>query len=743
MTSSAGCLDEITGAIGMLKITDLPKGKSMTALDVPYFPTKHQLLVWRNWGLVPVERLAAVLRCTEPQVVETAEAFGLDAGRQVDPLWLTDGYLTIIRNNWHLLDYEDLLELLGWTCDKLYRTLREEDFCFVKLGDSKPECGICRYRELTAAEKEQTSRIREIVRNRFPVETQSRIEPPFAFADAYEPTPVEGNDKFQFNYIHSYAASCGDIFLHAGESGPVPENLLAKYASMGVKGVWMHALLYSLVPIPCAEEFSTGYEKRISQLRRISDVCRKHGLKLYLYLNEPRSMPAAFYDKMPDWRGIAVGDSAANCISRTPKVLEWLENACREVFAKAPSLGGVYVIAMSENATHCNYGTRKSLCPYCKDVPDEEFLLRIIGAMERGIHASAPDADVIFSDWAWSFADSPDKDFKKKVIARLPQGVCYATISEWGMKLGIGGIENSIIDYSISQVGPNPENAAMLGFAKRRGLRTVAKIQINNSWELSAVPYIPVPYLIERHLDNLAKLGVDGLMLSWTLGGFPGGNLALLRQTPEEMAKGKFHAGLAERICDVWKTFSDAFAEFPFDVQTIYKAPMNFGPAVPFYLEPTGRRATMVGFPYDDLTSWRSVYPVEVFENQFRVMTEKWRDGLMELAGCAKDVNDSERAEYEELATISKAAYCHLRSTYLHIVFVRARDAHDIASMERAVREEMELALNLLAIVRRDSRIGFEASNHYYYTINDLMEKVVNCEHVLSELGRRDSFLLV
>ena len=30
--------------------------------------------------------------------------------------------------------------------------------------------------------------------------------------------------------------------------------------------------------------------------------------------------------------------------------------------------------------------------------------------------------------------------------------------------------------------------------------------------------------------------------------------------------------------------------------------------------------------------------------------------------------------------------------------------------------------------------IGYEASNHYYYTPIDLLEKVLNCEHVIAEL---------
>jgi hypothetical protein len=34
----------------------------------------------------------------------------------------------------------------------------------------------------------------------------------------------------------------------------------------------------------------------------------------------------------------------------------------------------------------------------------------------------------------------------------------------------------------------------------------------------------------------------------------------------------------------------------------------------------------------------------------------------------------------------------------------------------------------LYEIARQDSRIGFEAANHYAYTLNDLKEKVVQCE---------------
>ena len=40
-------------------------------------------------------------------------------------------------------------------------------------------------------------------------------------------------------------------------------------------------------------------------------------------------------------------------------------------------------------------------------------------------------------------------------------------------------------------------------------------------------------------------------------------------------------------------------------------------------------------------------------------------------------------------------------------------------------------AMEKIPAICCDSRIGFEASNHYLYTANDLREKVLNCEHLL------------
>ena len=727
----------------MMDVKDLPVGSAPKPVDFPHFPTRWQTFVWRCWGLVPAARIAAVLRCSEPEIRRAADELGLPAEPAVHPKWLTHGYLTLIRNNWHLLPYGQLLELLGWTAGKMAYTLKEEDFFWHKLGLLKPDCPVLKYEPLTPEQQAATAEVKAILQQYFPADRMAYIEPPFAFAGQFAPRPPVGSGgRFDFNYIHSYAASCGDVLGNADTLDPVPENLLSQYASMGIKGVWMHALLYLLCPIPGAEEYSAGHEKRMENLKRIVGRCAKYGIKVYLYLNEPRCLPLDFYRRKPEWAGIDVPaeNTRTICTTRSREPLEWLEDSMRKVFAGAKGLGGAFCITMSENQTHCNCRHRKNECPYCRNVAPEKIIADVVTAMERGMHAGDPEAKMIAYDWAWRRrpGDKDSVSYKNRVLDLLPENVYVCSVSEWGKATRIGGVAQSVVDYSISQVGPSEPVRGVWAHARQTSRKIVAKLQINNSWELSAVPYIPVPYLIEEHLNNLKKEGVSGVMLSWTLGGFPGGNLDLLSASPEEIAASKFHAGLAEQVCRAWRQFSDAFRQFPFHVGVLYKAPMNYGPMNLLRLEPTGYDASMIGFPYDDLEGWRSVYPGEVLEEQFRLLTDGWKQGLGILSQAASEVRPEEQAEFAELQTVSEAAYCHFRSTYLQIRFVRARNnGFDRAVMADCAREEIELARKLHDIVRRDSRIGFEASNHYYYSLNDLREKVVSCVKILRELGER------
>ncbi len=90
---------------------------------------------------------------------------------------------------------------------------------------------------------------------------------------------------------------------------------------------------------------------------------------------------------------------------------------------------------------------------------------------------------------------------------------------------------------------------------------------------------------------------------------------------------------------------------------------------------------------------------------------------------------------------IAKAAGLHFRSVANQCQFIIARDkylddkgAKEAALMKKILRQEMQTATQLFELIQKDSRIGFEASNQYYYVAQDLMEKILNCEYLLDQL---------
>jgi hypothetical protein len=316
-------------------------------------------------------------------------------------------------------------------------------------------------------------------------------------------------------------------------------------------------------------------------------------------------------------------------------------------------------------------------------------------------------------------------------------------------------------------------------------MRTLAKMQCGNTWELSAVPYIPAVANVARHAANLRGLGVNGLMLGWTLGGYPSPNLEVVAEMGAgpvgrgaenlegailRVAERRFGKMLAPQVVSVWRQYSEAFSQFPFNGGLVYNAPMQVGPANPLWGEPTGYQATMVGFPYDDLDAWRAVYPPEVFVGQFEKVASGFERAHATLAAafeaCRHQLTADQKAAVAQELGVGEAAAIHFRSTGNQARFVIARrrlkaaqsaakvesepkerPAADrarpdeaksraviesaCAELERLLRAEIESARRLHALQTRDSRIGFEASNQYYYVPADLAEKVINCHYLL------------
>lgn len=204
---------------------------------------------------------------------------------------------------------------------------------------------------------------------------------------------------------------------------------------------------------------------------------------------------------------------------------------------------------------------------------------------------------------------------------------------------------------------------------------------------------------------------------------------------------------LAPAIVQAWREFSAAFSEFPFG-GGLYTAPMQFGPANLLWAEPTNYAAGPVAFPYDDLDGWCAPYPTEVFIGQFEKIAGGFEQALAKLKHTlddsrAKLTREESHALTQEL-NVAEAAGIHFRSTANQCRFVLARrslaaakNAADAAparkALEATIKHELALARKLYEIQMRDSRIGFEASNQYYYVPMDLAEKVLNCRWLLEQ----------
>lgn len=114
----------------MKDILPIKEGKR---LELLHFPDPLCAFVYRNWGIITPKTMARVVECREEDICRLALEMGL-LPREVDPSWLRYGYLTVIRSNWHLLDYEQLCLLLDCSEEKLTFIIKEEDFFGEKLG---------------------------------------------------------------------------------------------------------------------------------------------------------------------------------------------------------------------------------------------------------------------------------------------------------------------------------------------------------------------------------------------------------------------------------------------------------------------------------------------------------------------------------------------------------------------------------------------------------------------------------
>ena len=226
-------------------------------------------------------------------------------------------------------------------------------------------------------------------------------------------------------------------------------------------------------------------------------------------------------------------------------------------------------------------------------------------------------------------------------------------------------------------------------------------------------------------------------MLTWTLGGYPSITYDIVSEylkSPDnfdieawyEKQFGKDGATVHEAI----KLFCEGFREYPFAGNVLYFSAKNLGPANLWSLTPNDNPSGMVSYGFDDIERYAKPYPIDIYLSQFNKLLEKWNEGCKLL----ESVKDNEIAA--EVLLYARFATLQLYSDVVHTRYVLAKrrlpESKD--EMLAIFTEEREIIKEQFVLMEKSPLIGYETSNHYFFTDREYIEKIINLNGLEKEL---------
>ncbi|MGI6087955.1 MAG: hypothetical protein ACOYCD_08455, partial [Kiritimatiellia bacterium] len=520
-----------------------------------------------------------------------------------------------------------------------------------------------------------------------------------------------------------------------------PDEYLNRLAHDGVNGLWLTVEWKDLAPTDLFPDAGQNAARRLAKLNRTIAKCARYGIKIYIFCIEPAAIPAdsPALSKYPELAGHRQSGRVYFCVSNK-RGRAYVENATRRIFQVAPGLGGMIVISVGERATHCYSATVQTNCPRCSRRKPREVLADVLAAMERGMHAVNPAAELI--SWPYTQYISWGEARTVDAAGHVPQNVILQHNFESGGRARQLGRERYLGDYWLSYVGPSQLYQSCARQAVAHGTRMSAKLQVGCSHETATAPFVPVPGNLYGKYRAMHQLGVSAAMYGWYFGTYPSlmtraaGELAFVPFPKTEKA---FLLHLAQRdwgrhaarVAAAWKCFQTGYRQFPYSGWAGYYGPFHDGPVWPLYPIPRDLPLT---------PTWRIDYGVSgdrigemicythtaaEFQTLLTRMSAHWQRGCKLLAPLRKIYRD--RPEHLRDLSVAEALNIKFESSknILDFYLLRedlpfqtsARQLRTLRAMRKIMRREMELSRRLLALTRDDSRLGFhsEAEGYKYY----------------------------
>ncbi|MHB9036703.1 MAG: hypothetical protein ACYC64_08550 [Armatimonadota bacterium] len=720
-----------------------------------------QRFLVRNSEVLPIDALADYLRTDEVVVRGWLRDLGLPV---MQPMDRERAFPLVVRRNHDLLPEGEIAKLLGISIGLYQKSMLDMDFLDVKVGE-KPTGLTGIDADLEGWNASAAAHFRSCCEPYF--SDYGAWERPFRFLDELEQVeaqfatePEESEEPWLgLRMMCSYSGSHGDFLLTGDEF--YTEGILSRMHNRGVNAGWMPALLRDLAPSSVFPEFGEGYDIRIANLRKQVEKAKIYGIKLFLYLNEPRFMPEEFFVKHPDSKGMAAPQAGYCGMCTSDRLVrEWLHDSIAFVFSQVPDIGGVFLITASENRTNCyshssfdsaatqnvlGFGEQKPICPRCKTRGPEAILADVANISRDSLDSIGSEAEVIQWLWGWDFVLGVDA--VKEATDSLSDGVTIMVDWARHTKFNLFGKEATVIEYTLAYVQPSDYALGIIDAAKSLGRRVLSKCSLVSTVEMNALPYLPVMSNVQELLLAIRDNGVEGLLGCWIFGSYPGRNMEMLAYandpSPLESLAAKYYGSSGPEAVKAWNCFSTGMKYFPTIMTVLYHSALNSGPGVEFSLERADWRFGMVAVPTERIEEICEPLGSDAVIAGFRKCAESFGEGLAHLQNAIQcsDVEQYKQDNLKDYA-IGKACMLHMLSAANHAEFILTRDKWLACPGNDALRSRLTELLNdelrnseaMLALAKADSRIGYEGSIGYFYTPTEIIEKIHDIKLAIARL---------
>jgi hypothetical protein len=555
-----------------------------------------------------------------------------------------------------------------------------------------------------------------------------------------------------------------------------PEEYLNRMAHCGVNGVWVAGILRELVHSNTLPEMTVP-ETRLSLLRGLVEKADLYGIKVYFFCIEPRIQDDRdpVFQAHPEIRGSKWGNYGRTLCTSHPLVLEYIEEVTAELFRSVPGLGGMINLFRGERTTACCSQPPQILgsdpknpekgrpagyvvpCPLCSKRKMEDIYGDELNAFNKGMRSVSADAELI----AWNYGHG-QMDLNKKILERIDQDIRFLDTFEHDGEKIIHGETRIIDEYAISYVGPSSPFEELNSHAVGNGKSLYAKIQLGATFETPSMPYVPVPASVYRKFKRMRELGVEGVMQSWIIGGFPSimhkaAGMAAFLPLEEENAFLERLAAIdwgednASVVAEAWSFFHNAYDLYPFSSPVFYFGPIAKSPAYHLNLEPRGDIAKPYNWgvgrdrslqPYEDrIGRWLGVFSADEIIKSFRSMASVWSMGLEMLrpvaATFARNAPPMRQLAVAEALRIQFASCANVYEFYKLRDELPEMTRNDklkaYKRMEIVALDDIDLAEKMKSFIRIEPSIGFQAEMRYYSFSEKLIDAKIAQVNVMLE----------